>query len=91
MVQSISILKARRLPVLREHKVARQYLKDCSLSEYNRIVTEAKLTPMDRKMLDEYIIKGTPEFRIAMDMNLSANCVQKHLCSCYKHVFKLIA
>ena len=77
--------------MLKEHLVARRFLKDCSLTKYNEIVTEAKITPLDRQMLDAYILKGTPEFRIAMDMGMSANCVQKHLCDCYKHVFKLIS
>lgn len=76
--------------MLQEHLLARRFLRDCSLSQYNEIVTEAKITPTDKKMLDAYILKGTPEYRIAMDMGLSANCVQKHLCDCYKHVFKLI-
>lgn len=76
--------------MLDEHRIARQYLRECTLSEYNRIVTEAKITPADRKILDEYILKGKPEFQIAMDMNMSPNAVQKRLCSCYRRIYKLI-
>lgn len=76
--------------MLEEHKVARRFLRDCTLTEYNNTVTEIKLIPVDRKILDEYILKGKPEFQIAMDMNMSPNAVQKRLCSCYRRIYKLI-
>ena len=76
--------------MLEQHKVARQFLRDCTLTEYNKILAEAKLVPADRALLDEYILKGTPEFRIAMDIGLSPNAVQRRLCLCYKRIYELI-
>lgn len=69
-------------------KAARQRLKDATLAEYNALITEANLTPTQRKILDMYICKGNSISRIAMELFICESAVRKHITRAYDKVSK---
>ena len=71
-------------------KVARDYLTDCSLTDFWTVVREAKISEADMEILDARFVKGHSIVRIAMDLGYSEDKVKQTISKSYDKVYNLI-
>ena len=60
-------------------KEARLRLKMSTRAEFERLIFEAMLTPMDEHIIRLHIVDGLSVAYISMRMAISEACVRKHL------------
>lgn len=72
------------------HKTARQYLKQCTRKEFEKIVQESYLSELEGKMLFMHIIKDNPLGYIGDMIGLSERAVKIRLRKIYGKVAKVL-
>lgn len=70
-------------------KIARDYLKQCTLQKYNYIFNEAHLTERQQKILELHT-QGKFNYQIGMDMDLSQETIRNELRTCFDKVYKVL-
>jgi predicted DNA-binding protein YlxM (UPF0122 family) len=70
-------------------KAARLRLRMSTRAEFERLIFEAMLTPMDEHIIRLYIVNDLSVPIIAMRMAVSEACVRKHLTEIYEKVAKV--
>jgi len=70
-------------------KEARLRLRMSTRAEFERLIYEAMLTPMDEHIIRLHIVEDISIAYIAMRMAISEACVRKHLNQTYKKVAKV--
>lgn len=61
----------------------RQYLKMCSRKEYEKLVYESKLTPLEESILKMCILDGKTNDEIADSIKCSARTISKFISQAY--------
>lgn len=70
-------------------KLARQRLKDASKAEFEKIVDDAKLTPIQEKIVRLHFVKDWSICKIALSLSCCDSVVKKHLTITYDRINKL--
>jgi DNA-binding NarL/FixJ family response regulator len=70
-------------------KNARTKLRKATRTEFEKLVYEAMLTPVQESIIRLHIAQGVAVGYIAMRMSMSEACVRKHLCEAYEKVAKV--
>ncbi len=70
-------------------KAVRQRLKCCSRAEYDALVYSAKLTPIQNKILNLFILENLPIFEISYRVACCESLVRRRLAEVYDKIAKL--
>ncbi len=70
-------------------KNARIKLRKATRAEFERLVYEAMLTPVQEQIVRLHIAQGISVAYIAMRLSMSDACVRKHLVEVYEKVAKV--
>lgn len=73
-----------------ELKQARNYLRDCLRSEFEKAVYEAKLTPLQDKVIREHILNDKSVVAISMELNCCDTGIRRALSTGYIRVAKFL-
>lgn len=71
-------------------KMARDFLKNSTRKEFEQVIYDAKLTPIQDKVIREHILEDKSICAIALGLNCSDTCIRRALSASYQHVFRLI-
>ena len=74
----------------KELKMARNFLKDSTRSEFEKVIYDSKLTPIQEKVIRRHILDNRSVCSIMLELNCSEACVRRALSAAYQHVFRLI-
>ena len=69
-------------------KLIRQRLKDCSRAEYRALTDAAKLSPVQKSVLDLFIVERLPISEIAFRLSFCESLVRLRLAQAYDNVFR---
>jgi len=69
--------------VTKLHKAARDLLMNAKRSEFERILTEAKVPPIYEDVARLHIVSGLTLYQIAMNLNISERTARKYLATVY--------
>lgn len=72
--------------MLARRKIARQRLLNCSRDDYNACIFLAKLTPVQKKIIDMYILDKLPVCEIATQLSFCESMIRRHLANVYDKV-----
>lgn len=70
-------------------KTARHFLKDCSRAEYDAAVYAAKLTPLQLKILNFYILDNLSIYEIAYRLDFCESLIRRRLAEIYDKIANL--
>ena len=68
------------------HKFIRTLLRNASQTEYERIIREAKLSPLEEDCMNQFILHNKTQYQIAAQTNLSERTVRLYLCHGYEKI-----
>lgn len=71
-------------------KAARKRLKEATRKEYEIMVMEAKLTPLQEEILRRHILCGHSICKISMDIHRSDRSIKENLKRAYMGIGKII-
>ncbi|SHI61412.1 hypothetical protein SAMN02745671_01152 [Anaerovibrio lipolyticus DSM 3074] len=71
-------------------KQARNYLRDCLRSEFEKAVYEAKLTPIQEKVIREHILNDKSVVAIGMELNCSDTGIRRSLSTGYIRIARYL-
>lgn len=71
-------------------KQARDWLHSSTLSQYEEVTKEAKLTPKQKNILDNYILKGNTQQQIAYELYEDIASIKRTLHTCYDKIFNAL-
>lgn len=71
-------------------KIARNHLKNSTRSEFEALVSEAKLTPTQEEILRRYILRGEAIYKISTRIHISERQVSLSLHTSYKSVYAVM-
>lgn len=71
-------------------RLARDYINDSSLTNFWNVVTEAKLSNIDRKIIDLRFVKGLSLQEISDETGYSIGKINNVICKTYNKISKLI-
>jgi len=74
----------------RKSWAARNALKEATRARYDKLVDEAKLTPLQEEMLRLHIALGEPIREVALITHCSEATVKRHLHNAYRRVALLL-
>lgn len=74
----------------RIYKNTRDWLITASRTNFYNVITEAKMTPRQKEIVEERFIKGKPNFLIAMDMNLSTKTIEREIHMAYLAINRIL-
>lgn len=66
-----------------QHKAARDLLKRAKRSEFERILTEAKVPPIYEDVARLYLVKGFTLYQAAAKLNISERTARKYIAIVY--------
>ena len=72
--------------MLPNHKFVRDMLRRASKVSYDKIVREAKLSPIEASCMDEFILHNKTQYQIAAQLHLSERTVRLYLCHAYNKI-----
>mgnify|MGYP002627348039 CR=1 FL=1 len=72
-------------------KQARDYLKNCLRSEFETAIYEAKLTPLQERVIREHILNDKSVVAISMELNCSDTGIRRALSTGYIRISRLIS
>ena len=75
--------------MLTARKTSRQFLKDCSRSEYNAVTYDAKLTPTQKQIADMFIVDRLTICEISLRLACCESIIRRRLSEIYDKVAKL--
>ena len=75
--------------MLNARKAARHYLKTCSRADYDAAVYSAKLTPIQAKILNLYILDNLSIYEIAFRLDFCESLIRRRLSEVYDKVANL--
>ena len=67
----------------------RQMLKECSRAEYERLIYESKLTPMQTSALNYHIVEGHTLIETADILKVSERTVSKVINAAYNQIVNI--
>ena len=68
------------------HKFIRTLLRRAGREQYNNIVNQAKLTPIEIECLNQFILDNKTQMEIAAQINLSERSVRLYLLKAYEKI-----
>ncbi len=71
-------------------RLARDYLNNASLSSFWDIVTQAKISDDDQKVLDLRFVKGKSYTQISMELCISPEKVKQTIQKAYDKIARLV-
>ena len=71
-------------------KQARNYIKQCTRKEFEVALYEAKLTPLQEKIIREHILEGKSVCAIAIAEHCSEMCIKKNLQCTYNSLSRYL-
>ena len=71
-------------------KVAKDFLREATLTDFWDVVREAKLTTADCRVLDARFIDGKTIVEISMEYGYSIEKVNKIISTAYDRIYKLL-
>ena len=72
--------------MLPNHKFVRDMLRRASKVSYDKIIREAKLSPIEASCMDEFILHNRTQYQIAAQYHLSDRTVRLYLCHAYEKI-----
>ena len=69
-------------------KLARQRLKDANKAEFEKLLADANLTPLQEKIVRLYIVKDWTICKIALTLACCESTVRKNLTAAYDKMTK---
>lgn len=75
--------------MIQSRKAVRQRLKSCSRAEYDTLVFSAKLTPIQNKILNMFILENLPIFEISYRVACCESLVRRRLAEVYDKIANL--
>lgn len=74
----------------KNRKKARAWLKSSTLTEYNFIITEAKLTPKEQDTLNKIILQDYSQQKLALENHEDVSCIKRSLRHIYDKVYSVL-
>lgn len=71
-------------------KQARDWLHSSTLTQYEEVTKEAKLTPKQKDILDKYILKGYTQQQIAYETFEDIASIKRALHTTYDKIFNAL-
>lgn len=71
-------------------KVAKDFLREATLTDFWDVVREAKITKSDQRVLDARFIEGKTIVEISMEHGCSIEKVNKIISTAYDRIYKLL-
>lgn len=71
-------------------KIARSRLKNSTRSEFEALISEAKLTPTQEEILRRYILRGETIYKISTSIHISERQVSLSLHTSYKSAYAVM-
>ena len=71
-------------------KVAKDFLREATLTDFWDAVREAKITKADQRVLDARFVEGKTIVEISMEYGYSIEKVNKIISTAYDRIYKLL-